>query len=103
MNSSRFNSLAVCVLAGLFGCQVSGVPEPIRVLENPETGERVRMYREIAYKVPADYDEEVHIAEWKESQRTEGFTVEISPEDDRERLAEERARNLEAARQQNSN
>src|SRR5262245_59505356 len=44
-----------------------GVPKPIKVLENPQTGERVRLYKEIWFKKPKGYDESKHIAEWTES------------------------------------
>ncbi len=70
-----------------------GVPEPICVLEDPDNGQRVRLYKEIPFKVPADYDEEKHIAEWTAKQNAHGYTKEISPEDDREQLAELRAAN----------
>lgn len=95
------------LLATLFistGCSSSslrgsaGVPEPICVLENPETGERVRFFKEIPFKVPADYDPQKHMADWTESQKEQGFTEVISPENDRQQLAELRGKNLAASR-----
>jgi hypothetical protein len=64
------------------------------VLENPETGDRVRFYKEIPFKVPADYDEQKHIADWTAKQKDDGFTITISPEDDRQQLAELQGKNL---------
>lgn len=87
---------------GMIGCGSAGLPEPIKLLENPSTGERERFYREIPYKVPTGYDEAKHLAEWTSAKDEAGFTKEITPEDDRERLAELRAKNLAAARQQHS-
>ena len=49
-------------------------PEPIVVLENPTTHERVGFYREVPFKVPAGYDEMTHIAQWKAQQAAKGFT-----------------------------
>ena len=69
-----------------------GVPEPIKVLENLQTGERARFFREIAYKTPQGYDANRHMAEWVAARAKEGFTREISPEQDRPALAELRAR-----------
>ena len=43
-----------CMLI-LVGCGSPGTPQPIKVLENPTTGERARFFPEIAYKIPADY------------------------------------------------
>ena len=53
----------------------------------------MRLYREIPFKTPTGYDEETHIAEWTEKQKQAGFTKVITPEDDREKLAELRKRN----------
>lgn len=80
------------------GCGSRGIPEPIKVLENPSTGERVRFFREVQYKVPANYDESQHIAEWRKEKQEAGFTKEISPVDDRESLADLRKKNLAASR-----
>lgn len=82
----------------LVGCGSLGVPEPIKVLENPTTGERARFFREIAYKVPKDYSETKHLAEWRDAQVSKGFTTEIKLEDDRDSLAELRKKNLAASR-----
>ncbi len=82
----------------LVGCGSLGVPEPIKVLENPTTGERARFFREISYKVPKDYSETKHLAEWSDTQDKAGFTREITQEDDRESLAELRKQNLAASR-----
>jgi hypothetical protein len=46
-------------------------------MQNPETGQKVEMHKEIWYKVPADYDQKRHIEQWKAKQRTNGFTVEV--------------------------
>ena len=96
----RFLSLLFVFVLVMIGCSTSSVPgppagpEPIRVLENPETGDRARFYREIPFKVPADYDEQKHIADWTTKQKEQGFTLTISPEDDRQQLAELRSKNL---------
>jgi hypothetical protein len=76
-----------------------GVPEPIKVLENPTTGERVRFFREIPYKVPTGYSEVKNLADWSATQAKAGFTKEITPEADRESLAELRRKNRAAAQQ----
>lgn len=95
-----FVSVVCCV--AMTGCGSAGVPRPIKVLENPSSGERVRFFREIAYKVPKGYDEKKHLAEWTATQEEAGFTKEITPEDDREALAALHAKNREVARQQRS-
>lgn len=103
MTAARFSSLLVATLL-VTGCSSSsvpgspGVPEPICVLENPETGDRVRFYREIPFKVPAGYDEQKHIADWTAKQKDDGFTITISPQDDRQQLAELRGKNLAASK-----
>lgn len=79
-------------------CGSPSLPEPIKVLENPATGERARFFEEIPYKVPADYDEAKHLREWTKEQNDAGFTREIVPADDREALAELRRKNREAAK-----
>lgn len=48
-------------------------------MKNPETGESVRLYREIWYKRPSGYDEERHIESWRDEQRKAGFTIEVAP------------------------
>lgn len=73
-----------------------GVPEPIKVLENPANGERERFFREIPFKAPAGYDESKAIAEWTADKNKAGFTKEITPQEDREKLAELRKKNLAA-------
>lgn len=104
MTATKFCGLLLATFFGFTGCSSwsvhgsPGVPEPICVLENPETGERVRFYKEIPFKVPADYDEQKHIADWTAKQNEKGFTKRISPEDDRPQLAELRSRNLAASK-----
>jgi hypothetical protein len=68
-------------------------------LENPKTGERVRFSREVPLTVPRDYDEAKHVADWTARQEKAGFTKEITPEEDREALAELRRKNLAAKKQ----
>jgi hypothetical protein len=103
MIAARFSSLFFATLL-VTGCSSSsvpgspGVPEPICVLENPETGDRVRFYKEIPFKVPAGYDEQKHIADWTAKQKDDGFTITIAPEDDRQQLAELRGKNLAASK-----
>ena len=58
----------------LFACS-SKPPVPMIVMENPSTHQRANFYREIPFKVPANYDETKHIAQWKETQRAAGYTV----------------------------
>ena len=94
-----FRFIALAWICTLIGCGSPGVPQPIRVLENPTTGERVRFFREIGFKVPKGYDERKHLADWTATQEESGFTSEVFPEDDRARLAELRAKNLAASRQ----
>lgn len=94
--ASLFFAMVVSVIP-LTGCSSPGVPEPVKVLENPTTGERVRFFREIPFKVPASYSEEKHLADWTESQGKAGYTKEISPSEDREALADLRSRNLAKA------
>ena len=100
MSMIRFLSATVVCCVAMIGCGFAGVPKPIKVLENPSSGERVRFFREIGYKVPKGYDEKKHLAEWTATQDEAGFTKEITPEDDREALAALHAKNREFARQQ---
>ena len=81
-----------CTLA-LVGCGSPGIPQPLKVLENPATGERARFFPEIAFKVPTNYDQAQHIATWTADKQQEGFTKEISPADDHETLTERQAKN----------
>ena len=46
-------------------------------MRNPQTGQTVEMYKEIPFKVPANYDEKRHIVQWKQEQAGKGFTVEV--------------------------
>jgi hypothetical protein len=66
----------LCVLVLSVGTLACSAPpaEPLVVLENPATGARVSFYREIPFKVPADYDETKHIAQWNADQAAKGFT-----------------------------
>ena len=91
-------SLLLLMAIALLGCNPHvpgqpGVPEPIKVLENPKTGERARFFREVSFKTPKGYDEKKHIVEWTAEKNKSGFTKEISPVDDRPVLAEERRKN----------
>ena len=75
-------TVGLVVLAGPLTLALSGgcggaKPKVICVMENPQTKQRVEMYKEIAYKVPRDYDEKKHIEQWKAEQRKKGFTVEV--------------------------
>lgn len=69
--------LVVLSLAVLSLACAQSPPKPLVVLENPQTGARVSFYREIPFKVPADYDEDEHIAQWRAEQERAGFTVEV--------------------------
>ena len=57
----------------------AGHPRPLKVLENPQTGQRVEFYKEIWYKVPRGYDPKKHLADWTNDQRMKGFTKEVPP------------------------
>jgi len=97
--------LLFAIVLGLSACSSPsvldspGVPEPICVLENPDTGERVRLYKEISFKVSSDYDEQKHIADWTLTQNKYGCKKQISPEDDRKQLAAEREKNATSTRE----
>jgi hypothetical protein len=41
-------------------------------VQNPTTGATGEMLKEIPFKVPADYDENTHIAQWKAEQAAKG-------------------------------
>jgi hypothetical protein len=62
---------------GLCGGCGGTKPKVICAMKNPETGEKVELYKEILYKVPRGYDEKKHIEQWKSQQRKKGFTVEV--------------------------
>ena len=53
-------------------------PRVICVMENPTTGQRIEMFPEIWFKVPANYDEKKHVEAWKAEQRSQGYTVEVT-------------------------
>jgi hypothetical protein len=101
--------VALCSLMNFAGCGTPsvpgspGVPEPIKVLENPTTGERVRYFREISFKEHKDFDEQEAITEWTAKQQKNGFTKDITPEDDRDELADLRRKNLAARQQHQAN
>jgi hypothetical protein len=65
-----------CVAAVVAGC-AQPPPQVICAMRNPQTGQTVQMYKEIPFKVPANYDEKKHIAQWKQEQASKGFTVEV--------------------------
>jgi hypothetical protein len=60
----------------LAGCSAPK-PKVICAMKNPETGQKVVLYKEIWFKVPRGYDEKKHIEEWKAEQCKKGFTVEV--------------------------
>ena len=68
--------IGTLVLAMSGGCGVAK-PKVICAMQNPATGQRVEMFKEIWYKVPAGYDEKRHIEQWKAEQRKKGFSVEV--------------------------
>jgi hypothetical protein len=70
------SQLSTLFLALVLGC-AQAKPKVICTLENPTTGERVQMFKEIPFKVPANYDEPKHIASWKADQAAKGFTREV--------------------------
>jgi len=74
---TRRTRLLVLAVACLAVTCAPNPPEPILVLENPTTHERLNFYREIPYKVPADYDEAKHLASWRAEQEKKGFTVQV--------------------------
>jgi len=91
--STRFRFLGfaaiLCVSLGA-SCATAVYPGAIAVRENPQTGERVRFFPENRFKVPADYDEAAHLAEWNARVTERGFTRPIEPEADAERLERDR-------------
>lgn len=58
------------------GC-ASNKPPVICAMKNPQTGAEVKMYKELSFKVPANYDEKKHIESWKAEQAAKGYTVEV--------------------------
>jgi alpha-L-fucosidase len=77
LSTIGLEALACALLLVVAGGCGRAKPKPICTMENPETKQRVEMFREISFKVPADYDEKKHIEWWKAEQRKKGFTVEI--------------------------
>lgn len=69
-------TVILLVAGGLLGC-TPAKPKVICVMQNPTTGARVELFKEIPYKVPANYDEKKHIEQWKAEQIAKGYTVEI--------------------------
>jgi hypothetical protein len=80
-NSSQRFPVVVFVLIGTLILTLSGgceaKPEVVCVMENPTTEQRVKMFKESRFKVPADYDEKKHIEQWRAEQRKMGYTVEV--------------------------
>lgn len=70
-------TVGLMMVSGLLSC-APAKSKVICVMQNPSTGARVEMYKEIPYKVPADYDEEKHIEQWKAEQIKKGNSVEIT-------------------------
>ncbi len=67
----------VILASALLGC-TPAKPKVICVMQNPSTGARVEMYKEIPFKVPANYDEKKHIEQWKAGQIAKGYSVDIT-------------------------
>lgn len=99
---TRIVARLTSVLAGsvlLAGCgEHPGTPKPVKVVENPETGERARFFKESWLKLPAGYDHRAHLAAWVAARTAEGFTREISPRDDAAAWAATQARARDRAR-----
>jgi hypothetical protein len=70
--------LALAAISAIPAC-TQPPPQVLCTLRNPQTGQTVTMYKEIPFKVPANYDEQKHIAQWKQDQAAKGFTVEVPP------------------------
>lgn len=79
LSGSTWSLAGAALTAVLFAACAGSPPEPILILENPSNGERVSFYREIPFKVPADYDEAKHIASWRADKEKAGFTRQIRP------------------------
>ncbi len=82
--ASRSTALVLAAFVAVLpaACARSGsAPKPkvLCTLENPATGARVELYEELWFKVPRDYDEAQHIAQWKAQQAVKGFTREMQP------------------------
>lgn len=71
MRTPRVHLLAALTLLGCAPAK----PKVICIVQNPTTGATVEMFKEIPFKIPADYDEKKHIAQWKAEQAKKGFTV----------------------------
>ena len=69
-------TFTLIMATGFLGCAPAN-PKAVCIMQNPSTGARVEMYKEIRYKVPANYDEKKHIEEWKAQQMKKGYSVEI--------------------------
>ena len=70
-------TLIGALMLGLSGGCVAAKPKIVCVMKNPETGERVTMYKELWFKNRWDYDEKKHIKQWKADQRKKGYSVEV--------------------------
>jgi hypothetical protein len=103
----RRGGLGACVLALsalLAGCGGHpGTPQPLKVVENPQTGERARFFQEDPLKTPAGYDQAAHLAAWVAARKEEGFTRDIPPGEDAPVWAAEQARARERRRQPMTN
>ena len=74
----RIALIPVFILAiAMLGC-APAKPKVICVMQNPSTGASVEMYQEIPSKVPADYDEQKHIEQWKSEQIKQGYSVDMT-------------------------
>lgn len=70
-------TVILLMVSGFLGCGPAK-PKIICVMQNPSTGARVEMYKEIPYKVPANYDEKKHIEHWKAEQIKKGYSIQIA-------------------------
>ncbi len=75
----RISILLLALMLAVMPACKQPPPKVLCVMRDPQTGQTVTMYEEIPFKVPADYDEKKHIAQWKQEQARKGFTVEVSP------------------------
>lgn len=78
LTQSGILTLALALLAMLPAC-TQPPPQVLCIMRNPQTGQTATMYKEIPFKVPANYDEKKHIAQWKKEQASKGFTEEVAP------------------------